>query len=205
MNSKGASQKLKYRMNVSRIAVLVLALAGLCACAAKNYQGQRGPICLGPVCLDRDTWKDAAPFFEEYGVGVEGGGKFPAYWYEEKGSFIYIGRYHGENKPINTIVVSKYPYHSEEALPPNQPFGVLATEKGIRLGASYAQVVAAYGEPDKLYTHADGLEETIPETWTSVSSEDIIIARYANAPGKLWSLFYFEKDVLIAIELSNAV
>lgn len=42
-------------MNVSKVVVLVLVLAGLCACAAKNYQGQRGPSCLGPVCLDTDA------------------------------------------------------------------------------------------------------------------------------------------------------
>lgn len=197
-------------MNVSRSIVLALVLVGLCACVAINSH-QRGPNCLGPVCIvqGESIWKDAGSFFEKYGVGVERRGKFPAYWYNENGTYVYIDRYHGENKPIDTIVVSKYPYYSEHSLPPKESFGPLTTKKGVGLGASYDQVVAAYGKPDHLYTYTEEVKGQVPETWHLVNPKDIIIVRYENSFGEdfhgPWSLFFFENDVLIAIELSNAL
>lgn len=195
-------------MNASKTVILALVLVGLCACIAKHYQGQRGPRCLGPVCLGQDTWRDAESFFEKYGVGVERKNKFSAYWYIEDGSYVYISRYHGENKPINTIVISKYPYYSKHALPPIQPFGSLATEKGIKLGASYSELVTAYGEPSDVYTDSATLKSEVPDTWP-VNLNDIKIVRYENEFGEHdhgpWSFFFFEKDVLIAIELSRAI
>jgi len=197
-------------MNVSRTIVLTLVLTCLCACASKSYQDQRGPKCLGPVCMvwNEGIWEDAEPFFEKYGVGVEKVGKFPAYWYVESGTYVYIGRYHGESRPINTVVVSKYPYHSKHALPPTQSFGPLATEKGIKLGATYSELLAVYGEPDGIYADSATLKSEVPDEWP-VNLKDIKTVRYENDFGGdnhgPWSLFYFENDVLIAIELSNAI
>lgn len=197
-------------MNASKTAMLTLVLIGLFACTAKTHQGQRAPICVGPVCLDKDIWKDAEPFFKKYGVGVERKGKFPAYWYNNMGTYVYIGRYHGENKPIDTIVVSKYPYYSKHALPPKQPFGPLTTEKGIGIGDSYTEVTNAYGPPDDVYTDLNSIKGELPEEmWDSLDLNKVVITRYENTFGEYdhgpWSLFIFEKDVLIAIELSNAL
>ncbi|MBI9081880.1 MAG: hypothetical protein JEY79_19340 [Pseudodesulfovibrio sp.] len=197
-------------MNVSKkIAIVALVLIGLWSCATKIYQGQRGPSCLGPVCLDADVWKDAEPFFQKYGVGFERDGKFPAYWYQDGSNYIYIGRYHGENRPINDIVVSKYPYYSTHAFPPKQSFGVLATEKGIELGVTYDQVVRTYGMPDQLYTDVETVKGKLSESWESVDSGKIRIARYETLYAEddygPWALFFFENDVLIAMELSNSL
>ncbi len=197
-------------MNVSRVVIVALILIGLGACTTKKYQDQRGPKCLGPICLERSKqYIDAEPFFEKYGVGLERKGKFPAYWYMDDGVFVYISRYHGENRPIEGIVVSKYPCYSKLALPPKQSFGSLVTEKGVELGATLEQVVGVYGQPNQLYTSAQGLKGQLPETWSSVNPKDITIARYENTYAEddygPWSLFFFEKDVLIAMELSNAL
>lgn len=197
-------------MSVSRTIVLTLVLTCLCACASKSYQDQRGPKCLGPVCMiwGESIWKDAEPFFEKYGVGFADEGKFPAYWYVENGVYVYIGRHHGENKPIETIVISKHPYYSKHAFPPTQSFGPLATEKGIELGISYNETVAAYGQPDVIYTDSAILKSEVPDNWP-VSLKDIKIVRYENAFEEYdhdpWSLFFFENDVLIAIELSTTL
>lgn len=208
MNFKDAFRESRYLMNASKIAILALVLIGLLACATKAYQGQRGPICLGPVCLDKDIWKEADPFFEKYGVGVERRGKFPAYWYKDCGVFVYISRYHGENRPIDTIAVSKYPYYSNHALPPKQSFGPLVTETGLGLGTSYEEIVATYGKPNKVYVDHKALESEIPDEWT-VDLKDVKVVLYESIFGELdygtWSLFFFEKDKLIAIELSNAL
>jgi len=157
---------------------------------------------------DESIWKDAEPFFEKYGVGFADEGKFPAYWYEDGGVFVYIRRYHGENKPINAIVISKYPYYSKHALPPAQSFGCLATEKGVELGAAYSEVLEIYGKPDDFYHDIETLESYVPEDWP-INLKDITIVRYENAFGEYdhgpWSLFFFEKGVLIGIELSNVL
>jgi len=153
--------------------------------------------------------KDAEPFFEKYGVGVADEGKFPAYWYIENDVYVYIGRYHGENRPMDTIVVSKYPYYSEHALPPKQSFGPLVTESGIGIGSTYQEVVDAYGKPDDVYTDINSVSGPVLAKMWPVDRKDVVIARYENVIGESdygpWSLFFFEKDKLIAIELSNAL
>lgn len=194
--------------NLLGCALLALVLVCLSACAARTHQGQRGPRCLGPVCLDADIWKDAGPFFAKYGSGTEQTGKFPACWYEENGVSVDIGRYHGENRPINAIVVSRYPFHARLGLPPKQSFGPLVTERGIGLGATFQEVVETYGTPNQLSTNRDAVRREVPDDWP-VDVADITIARYETIRAEddygSWSVFFFENNVLIAIELSNAL
>lgn len=212
----------------SNIAVIFLLLAGLVSCGAKpagqgnqfaegygtgglpcqeiTYHILRGAYCLGPICLDRDIWADAEPFFYTHGKGFAREDKFPAYWYVTKdGIHVNISRYHGENKPIESIVVSKYPYYTEKFGLPEQPFGDLDTECGIRLGDSYEKVIDTYGPPHRIWRERKRVENYIPDQWKKLNDGTLFYIQYFSSPSCMpWSEIYFLQGKVIAIIVSTA-
>lgn len=164
-----------------------------------------GPMNLGPVHFDEDIWNDAAPFFKKYGKGKADEGKFSSYQYVTSlGVYVHIERYHGENKPINQIVISCLPYSTMGFEKPKIDFGDLVTEDGIGLGSNIHEVVHVYGQPDAVCRQGCIPEAYVPELWKQKYGELLSSYWYGAVQGCLWSRFYFYNGKVVGIIVSTA-
>ena len=164
-----------------------------------------GPMNLGPVHFDKGIWNDAEPFFKKYGKGKADEGKFPSYQYVTSlGVYVHIERYHGENKPINQIVISYLPYSTMGFEKPKIDFGPLVTEDGIGLGSSIQDVVDVYGQPDAVCGQGCIPKAYVPELWKQEYGEGLSSYLYHAVQDCLWSRFYFFNGEVVGMIVSTA-
>lgn len=189
----------------SNLFIILITLVGLTSCGIKTHQPLPDEFCLGPVCFGDDIWKDAVPFLDTFGKGFAREGKFPGYWYEtEEGTHVHISRYHGENRPIDYIMVSELPSDADHYAPPKRPFGNLVTESGIGLGASHTQVIEQYGKPAQVFRGANLRMQPIPKSWRDRYGSQLLLIRYIWDDVTPWLEFYFFKEKVVAIVLSTS-
>lgn len=163
-----------------------------------------GPHTLGPVQFGLNIWTDAEPFFEKYGKGVAYEGKFPRYYYvTEKKEYVYISRYHGENRPIQTIEVSSLPTEESNYGSPKQPFGRLVTEDGIGLGSSYDDVLVIYGTPDRVRKVTEMDWKPVPNSWIGKYGGDLLFVEYLSGDDACDSaVFFVANNIVVSISVS---
>ncbi|MGE4506207.1 MAG: hypothetical protein AB7D51_12735, partial [Desulfovibrionaceae bacterium] len=169
---------------------------------------------------------ETAPFFEKYGKGLACEGKFPGYWYTTSDSIhVQLTCYHGENRPFDAIAVSRYPLEcgcgpkqirmplvvveeghvwSTKCGPePKVPFPQLATEQGLKLGDSYADAVALYGEPEWIARTPEEIASCLPRNWRQEDHGPLSVVDYWANDEELFKILriIFENDVAILISL----
>lgn len=165
------------------------------------------PSCLGPVCFDENIWADAQPFFEKYGKGFADEGKFPVYWYlNKKHEYVQIKRYHGENRPIKSIVVSKYSFNNLVFPPsPKIPFPNFELVSGIKIGSPRSKVISTFGKPDILGSAKNKwFINLLPDSneWSKLDKSTLsTVAYYKDKYFSQQLHFIFEHDKVICIKL----
>lgn len=186
-----------------QLLLIVLALSCLLGVAWASGE-YHGPHKLGPVRFDLDIWADAGPFFEQYGKGVAYEDKFPRYYYvTENKEYVYIGRYHGENRPIDTIEVSSLPSDESAYGPPEKSFGALVTEDGVGLGSRYEDVIAAYGTPDRVRRVSEMTRKPVPDSWIREYGDALLFVEYLSGEGGCdRAVFYISGGVVVSLSVS---
>jgi hypothetical protein len=187
--------------------VVVLLVAGSLAQESRAKEHPyRGPLCLGGFCFG-SSLPSEKKLVAQYGPGSRVG-EFRCYAAPDQKAFVYFLVEHELPGEILTIFVSDAPncVTGTKLPPPKTPFPAFETKAGIRLDASYDQVIKTYGQPDSTRDGTDGVSKIVPFDRGRKGSPFGETALVYNGPSNelIQGIFYLRKGRVAAIYISRS-
>jgi hypothetical protein len=151
--------------------ILVVVMIGACSPIAHTYGRSEAEnlaidqFCLGQFCLHNTSPRilKTSDLISRYGSGHKIDGKFPIYCFKSTASgtesvtYVRFSAGHAQHDDVVEMFVSDAP-NCPAVERPATSFGDLRTERGLKLGDSYENVMSLYGKPDATRP-ANGIEQ----------------------------------------------
>jgi hypothetical protein len=151
--------------------ILAVMLIGACSPIAHTFERSEmkdlatDQFCMGEFCLRSTSLRmlKTKDLVSRYGLGHKMNGKFPIHCFKslasgaQSATYVRFSAGHARQEDIVEMFVSDA-QNCPAAESPRVSFGNFKTERGLKLGDSYENVLSLYGKPDATRP-ANGIEQ----------------------------------------------